>query len=85
VVVVFVKVCEIDEPEEAEAPVREAGAETVHANVVLATVLVNVIEVVPPEHIVEGEGVAVTAGVGLTVITTEIGVPAQEPAVGVTL
>jgi hypothetical protein len=82
---VLVNVCPIVVPDPAEAPVTEAGAETVHANVLPATVLVKAIEVAFPEQIVEGEGVAVTAGVGLTVITTEIGVPAHPPAVGVTL
>jgi hypothetical protein len=80
---VFVNVWEIVEPEPAEAPVTDAGAETVQANVVPATVLVKATDVADPEQIVTGDGVAVTAGVGLTVMTTEIGVPVHPLAVGV--
>ena len=48
-----------------------------------ATVLVSAILVAVAEHIVWLEGVAVTTGLGLTVMVTVIGVPAHPLAVGV--
>jgi hypothetical protein len=56
---------------------------TVQENVVPLTLLVNAIDVALPEQIVCDDGVAVTTGAGLTVITTVIGVPAHPFAVGV--
>jgi hypothetical protein len=73
----------MEDPEPAAAPVIEPEVATVHANVVPATLLVRAIEVALPEQMVEGDGVAVAVGLGLTVITTVIGVPAHAPAVGV--
>ena len=45
--------------------------------------LVSAIDVEPPEQNACEDGVAVTEGTGFTVTVTTIGVPAQEPAVGV--
>jgi hypothetical protein len=56
---------------------------TVHENVVPLILLVNAIEVALPEQIVCDDGVAVAVGIGLTVTTTVIGVPAHPFAVGV--
>ena len=56
---------------------------TVQAKVVPATLLVSAMEEAVPEQIVCEVGVAVTTGVGLTVMVTEIGVPGQPLAVGV--
>ena len=47
------------------------------------TLLANEIAVIPPEQNVCDKGVAVTIGMGLTVIVSFIGVPAQPFAVGV--
>jgi hypothetical protein len=58
---------------------------TVHANVVPATLLVSEIPVAFPEQIVCEEGVAVTTGVGFTVIVTVNGAPVQPPDEGVTV
>ena len=49
------------------------------------TLLDNAMLVAVAEHIVWLEGVAVTTGVGLTVMVTLMGVPGQPLAVGVTL
>jgi hypothetical protein len=60
---VFVKVCAIVDPEPAVAPVSDpALIETVHANVVPATLLVKAIEGAVPEQIRSEAGVAVTTG-----------------------
>jgi hypothetical protein len=75
---VLVKVWAIVEPDPAAAPVNDPLVETVQANVVPATGLVNAIEVVCDEQIVWATGVAVAAGVGLTVITTVVGVEAAQ-------
>jgi hypothetical protein len=49
----LLRVCAIDAPEPAEAPVNKPElVETVHVNVVPATLLVNAIEVVWSEQIV---------------------------------
>ena len=48
---------------------------TVHEKVVPVTLLVNAIEVIEPEQIVCVDGVAVTTGVGLTVMITVTGMP----------
>jgi hypothetical protein len=63
--------------------VVEPDVVIVHANVVDGKLLVNAIEVAVPEQIVDADGVAVTTGLGFTVITTVIGAPAHPPAVGV--
>ena len=47
------------------------------------TVLVKAIDGAVPEQTVCEDGVAVTTGVGFTVMVTVIGVPEQPPAVGV--
>ena len=49
------------------------------------TVLVSTIEDAVPEQIVCKPGVAVATGMGFTVTTTTLGVPAQPLAVGVTV
>ncbi len=73
-------------PEPAEAPltVPEAVA-AVHAKLAAAGLEVRAIAVLPPEQIESEEGVAVAAGLGLTVIATLIGVPVQLLSVGVTV
>ena len=63
-----------------DAPVCEV---TVQAKVVPVTLLDNAMLVAVAEHIVWLEGVAVTTGLGLTVMVTVIGVPAHPLAVGV--
>jgi hypothetical protein len=55
----------------------------VHANVVPAVALVNVMPVVPPEQMVCRAGVAIAVGAGFTVITTVIAVPEHPFAEGV--
>jgi hypothetical protein len=64
-----------------EAPVWE----TVQVNVVPVTLLVNAMEAVPPEQMERAAGVAVTLGIGFTVITTFTGVPEQPFTEGVTV
>jgi hypothetical protein len=72
------------DPVPAAAPVNKPElVATVQLKVVPATLLVKAIPVVPPEQNVCEAGVAVTTGVGLTVTTTVIGVPAHPAAVGV--
>ena len=71
-------------PEDAVAPTTPACS-AVHENVVPATGLLSATEVAVPLHIVCDAGVAVATGVGLTVITTVMGVPAHPLAVGVTV
>jgi hypothetical protein len=80
---VFVIVCAIVAPEPAAAPVVDPEVVIVHAKVVPGKLLVSAIEVASPEQIVDDAGVAVTTGLGFTVITTVIGAPAHPPAVGV--
>ena len=58
---------------------------TVQAKVVPAKVLVRTMEDAVPEQIVCEPGVAVATGMGFTVTTTTLGVPAQPLAVGVTV
>ena len=79
---VAVKVCAMLDPLDAEAPVTP-DCTTVQLKVVPATLLLNAMEVVAPEQIVCEDGVAVTTGVGLTVMTTMIGVPGHPFADGV--
>ena len=82
----LLKVCAMLLPEPAEAPVMAPElVATVQAKVVPVTLLVNAMPVVWPEQIVCEAGVAVTTGIGLTVITTLIGVPVHPLAVGVTV
>jgi hypothetical protein len=64
---VAVNVCAIEDPLPLLAPVTP-DCTTVHAYVVPATLLVNAIELAEPVQIVCEDGVAVTTGVGLTVI-----------------
>jgi len=70
------------DPEDAVAP-ETPDSTTVQANVVPDTLLVRTIEGAVPEQMVCVVGVAVATGIGLTVITTGSGVPAQPLAVGV--
>jgi len=72
------------EPEAAVAPVT-SDSDTVHANVVPATLLVSAMEGAVPEHIVCNAGVVVATGIGFTVTTTVIGIPAHPLAAGVTV
>lgn len=72
----------MEEPEPATAPLAPDWL-TVQLNTVLATVPVNAMDVAVPEQMVCDVGVAVTFGVGFTVMVTVIGVPEQPPAVGV--
>lgn len=71
-------------PEPLAAPVTPDCPMT-HAKVVPVTLLVNEMEVAPPEQILCAAGVAVAEGIGRTVTVTVTGVPAQPPAVGVIL
>ena len=57
----------------------------VHEKLVPTTLPDNAIDVVVPVQIVSGEGIADTSGFGFIVIVINIGVPAQVPAVGVTV
>jgi hypothetical protein len=56
---------------------------TDQAKVVPVTLLVNAIDEVAPEQMLCADGVAVVAGVGLTVIITFFDIPAQPLAVGI--
>jgi len=78
----FVSVCAMLLPEPSEAPATPLCA-TVHAKVVPVTLDVNVMPVAVLLHIVCDDGVAVTLGIGFTVITTSVDVPEQPLAVGV--
>ena len=84
VVPVAVRLWAIDDPEDAVAP-DTPDCTTVQAKVVPATLLVSAIDGAVPEHIVCDAGVAVATGVGFTVTTTTLGVPAHPLAVGVTV
>ena len=84
VVPVAFRVCAIVAPEDAVAPATP-DCTTVQTKVVPVTLLVRTTEVAVPEQIVCDAGVAVATGVGFTVITTVLGVPAQPLAVGVTV
>ena len=68
------------DPLPADAPLTPLCV-TVHANVVPVTLLVRAIPLAVPEQIVCDAGVAVTTGVGFTVMVTVIGVPGQPLAV----
>jgi hypothetical protein len=81
---VAVSVCVMLLPELLLAPLTPDWP-TVHAKVVLPTLLVKVIAVAPPEQMLCDEGVAVAEGMGRTVTVTVTGVPAHPPAVGVTV
>jgi hypothetical protein len=70
------------DPEDVVAP-ETPDCTTVQAKVEPVTLLVRAIEEAVPEQMVCVVGVAVATGVGLTVITTVSGVPAQPLAVGV--
>jgi len=82
VVPVAVSVWAMLAPEDAVAP-ETPDCTTVQAKVVPATVLLSATEEAAPEQIVCEPGVAVTTGVGVTVITTTTGVPVKPLAVGV--
>src|SRR5439155_26912547 len=73
---VAVNVCAIALPLLLVAPVTP-DCDTVQLNVVLATLLVNAIDVAVPVQIVCEDGVAVATGVGLTVMVNVIAVPVQ--------
>ena len=79
---VAVRVWAILAPDVAVAP-ETPDCTTVQEKVVPATGLLSAIVEAAPEQIVWEAGVAVAAGVGFTVITTTLGVPAQPLAVGV--
>jgi len=78
----FVSVCAMLLPEPSVAPVTPLCT-TVHANVVPVISDVKAMSVVAPLHIICDDGVAVTSGIGFTVITTSVDVPEQPFAVGV--
>ena len=69
-------------PEAAVAP-ETPDCTTVQAKVVPVTLLLRATEEAVPEQIVCDVGVAVATGVGFTVTTTTLGVPAHPLAVGV--
>lgn len=84
-VVVAVSVWAMVAPELAEAPVTFVCV-TVQAKVVPPVLLVNAMEVAPPEQIVWEAGVAVAVGLGLTVTVTICTDPGHPPVeVGVTV
>ena len=72
------------DPDAAVAP-ETPDCTTVQAKVVPVTLLLRAIEEAVPEQIVCDPGVAVATGIGFTVTTTTLGVPAQPLAVGVTV
>lgn len=78
----FVNVCAIVAPELALAPVTPLCT-TVHANVVPLTEDDNAILLIPPLQMVCNVGLAVTLGVGFTVIVTVVVEPVQLFADGV--
>ena len=71
---VVVKTWEMLSPLPADAPEAPVWV-TVHEKVVPETLLVKAMEVVAPEQMEGAAGVAVTFGMGFTVITTLTGVP----------
>jgi hypothetical protein len=79
----FVNACDIGLPLPSLAPVTPLWL-TVHAKVEPPTSDVKAIEGKASLHIVWLPGVAITAGRGLTVITTLVPVPGQLLALGVT-
>jgi hypothetical protein len=79
---VVVRIWAIVSPLPAKAP-ETPDWTTVHENVVPATLLVSAMDGAVAEHMVWAAGVAVTTGVGLTVITALTGIPMQLLAVGV--
>jgi len=82
VVAVAVRIWSMVDPEDAIAP-ETSDSITVQANVVPETLLVSAIDGAVPEQIDCAAGVAVATGMGFTVITTIIGVPAKLFAKGV--
>jgi len=72
------------DPLEAVAPVTPVCT-TVQLNVVPVMLLLNAIEVEPPEQNDCELGVAVATGFGFTVIVTDTGVPEHPPTEGVTV
>ena len=79
----LVSACAIELPDPALAPDTFAEEDTVQEKVVPATRLESAILVDCPEQMACVAGVATAAGMGLTVMVTVIGVPAQPSAVGV--
>ena len=84
VVPVVLRVWAMVEPEDAVAP-ETPDCTTAQEKVVPATLLVRATVLAVPEHKVCDAGVAVTTGIGLTVITTILVAPAHPVAVGVTV
>lgn len=84
VVPLVVSVCAMLVPFPAAAPATPVCA-TVHANVAPAGTDVSAMPVCVPEQIVCAAGVAVTVGVGSTVMVAVTGDPWHEPSVGVML
>lgn len=72
-------------PEPDAAPEMPLPLVAVQLNTVPLVGLVKLIAVVAPEQIVDVKGVAVTTGVGFTVMITGMGLPGQEFAEGITL
>ncbi len=83
---VAVRVCAIVLPLDAVAPVTPITVPKTQLNVVPVTGLLNTIDVALPVHIVCDGGVAVTVGVGFTVIVNVFAVPGHvgfpEPPLG---
>lgn len=76
-----VSVCAILVPELLLAPLTPL-CEVVHENVAPATLLVNAMDVAPPEQKLCEDGVAVVVGIGLTVTVATMAVPLHPPADG---
>ena len=72
----------MEDPVPSEAPVTPVCV-TVQAKEVPATLLVRSISVSEPEQNSVSAGVAVTTGIGLTVIVTSTGAPSHPLAEGV--
>lgn len=81
---VAVRFCEMAAPEPDVAPV-EPDCAAVHENVVPGKLLVKVMAVELPEQIVWLTVVAITAGLGFTVMTIFTEFPAHPLVVGVTV
>ena len=74
--------CDIVEPEPSVAP-DTPETKTVQEKVVPGTLLVNAIDVFPPDQNIWDVGVAVTVGIGLTITFTITGVPGHIPVIPV--
>ena len=73
----FDRVCEMSAPLLADAPVMDAGALTVQANVVDGTCEVSAICNAVPEQIVSSPGLATASGCGFTFILIVSAAPGQ--------